>query len=114
MVSFQRIRREALRIVTLMCSFIRSVFLRRLHVNRDDTLLDGLEEYLQMVVGNSYEIRLRHVLFSRLSKVSKGLEDRKFFCSELIAKAYKLMGLIKSDISSSNFFPCDFSSKKDL
>ncbi len=39
-------------------------------------------------------------------------ETRTFFCSELIAKAYKVLGIIEDDDkASSNFFPGSFSSK---
>lgn len=40
-------------------------------------------------------------------------EDRTFFCSELVAKAYKILSVIEDDETScSCFYPADFSSKK--
>lgn len=36
-------------------------------------------------------------------------KDRTFFCSELIAKAYKVLGIFNSDISCSQIFPKHFS-----
>lgn len=39
-------------------------------------------------------------------------EDRTFFCSELIAKAFKVLGIIEDDDKAcSQFFPGTFSSK---
>ena len=39
-------------------------------------------------------------------------EDRTFFCSELIAKAYKVLGVIEDDDQScANFYPSSFSAK---
>ena len=39
-------------------------------------------------------------------------DDRTFFCSELVAKAFKVLGVIENDeISCSKFFPSHFSSK---
>ena len=35
--------------------------------------------------------------------------DRTFFCSELIAKAYKILGIFNSDISWSQIYPKHFS-----
>lgn len=36
-------------------------------------------------------------------------EDRTFFCSELVAKGFKLAGVLKKDgVSSSRFLPSDF------
>jgi hypothetical protein len=40
--------------------------------------------------------------------------DRTFFCSELVAKAYKILGIMENDDqSSAKFFPSHFSSKND-
>ncbi len=35
-------------------------------------------------------------------------EDRSFFCSELVAKMYKVMGILATDMSSGGFYPSDF------
>ena len=41
-------------------------------------------------------------------------KDRTFFCSELVAKACKVLGILEDDgTSSSQFFPKAFSSKGD-
>ena len=37
-------------------------------------------------------------------------EERAFFCSELVAKAYKEVGLFETQKASSSFYPCDFAS----
>jgi hypothetical protein len=37
------------------------------------------------------------------------LEKRKFFCSELVAKGYKELGLLKTEKASSCFMPNDLS-----
>lgn len=40
--------------------------------------------------------------------------DRTFFCSELVAKAFKILGIIEdNDTSSAKFYPSHFSSKYD-
>ena len=45
-----------------------------------------------------------------LDLVEKG---RTFFCSELIAKAYKVSGIMEStDQACTNFLPASFSTKK--
>jgi hypothetical protein len=39
-------------------------------------------------------------------------EDRTFFCSELVAKCYKVCGIMApTDEASSNFLPIDFTSQ---
>ena len=46
---------------------------------------------------------------------TKLIEDgRGFFCSELVAKAYKCCGIMQpTDEASSNFWPADLSSNKN-
>jgi uncharacterized protein YycO len=40
--------------------------------------------------------------------------DRTFFCSELIAKAFKVLGIIENDtISCANYYPVHFSKQAD-
>jgi len=41
-------------------------------------------------------------------------KDRTFFCSELVAKAFKVLGIFEdTKISSAKFYPSHFSSKYD-
>jgi hypothetical protein len=53
---------------------------------------------LKEVVGNKYGLSTSKLLFRRESvKSVKGKyidEDRTFFCSELVAKAFKVLGII--------------------
>ena len=40
--------------------------------------------------------------------------DRTFFCSELVAKAFKILGILEDDEkSSAKYFPGDFSMKQE-
>lgn len=40
--------------------------------------------------------------------------DRTFFCSELVAKAFKILGILENDDkSSAKYFPGDFSMKQE-
>ena len=39
------------------------------------------------------------------------MDQRDFFCSELIAKAYKEVGLLSSEDASHTFMPADFSNE---
>lgn len=41
-------------------------------------------------------------------------DDRTFFCSELVAKAFKCLGIIEDDdINCARFYPHNFSSRGD-
>jgi hypothetical protein len=59
---------------------------------------------VKAVIGNDYQISMKKLVFAR-STMKENLDKRKFFCSELIAKAFKEAGLIKSDLACSTFYP---------
>merc|ERR1712008_532248 len=41
-------------------------------------------------------------------------EQRTFFCSELVAKAFKEIGCLRDEFASSQYFPCHFQASKGL
>ena len=78
--------------------------------NRDKEFYDKFEEFLDQVQGNTYQLNLSKILFGRKDSVQDSeLEKRKFFCSELVAKAYKELGLMKTEKASSSYMPNDLS-----
>lgn len=86
------------------------IFVRKLVCNRDKEFYDKFEEFLDQVQGNTYQLNLSKILFGRKDSVQDSeLEKRKFFCSELVAKAYKELGLIKTEKASSSYMPNDLS-----
>ena len=68
-------------------------------------------------MGNRYGI-FSLKMFKNSSFVAKHAQytddDRSFFCSELIAKAYKVMGLITDPRPSMKYYPGTFSARSDL
>jgi len=89
---------------------------RHLECERDEAFLTTMEAFIKSVVGNSYNISMRQVLFRKKSfdgKGTSGIEERGFFCSELIAKAFKECGLLVSEQASCQFMPSDFSKEGD-
>ena len=62
--------------------------------------------------GNNYNLNIKNFLFKNGSVVISDdleLEKRKFFCSELIVKAYKELGLMNTTKTSQSFSPHDLS-----
>lgn len=94
-----------------------SIFVRHLHCERDEFFLSTMETFIKTTVGNGYNISLKNLFFRKRSfdKNSQGQagpttnEDREFFCSELIAKAYKEVGILDTEVASWKFMPVDFS-----
>ena len=96
----------------------KKVVYRQLHGIRDEEMLEKLEMFVKEAYGKKYSLNARKLL-TRKSMAVKGSDsliekNRTFFCSELVAKAYKCMGLLDKDKSSSTYFPNSFSSEKKL
>eukprot|EP00347_Sterkiella_histriomuscorum_P006332 403353158 len=94
----------------------KSLVYRHLYCERDESFLLALEQFIRTVVGNQFKLNLKKLLFTRKTVKSqssteqvKQLENRMFFCSELITKAYKEIGLLNTERASCRFFPHDFS-----
>ena len=93
------------------------VVYRKLYVERDNEMLDGLEKFVNEAYGKKYALNATKLLSKKSIPVTGGAtiaEDRTFFCSELVAKAYKCMGILPDDKASSNYYPNWFSSEKKL
>ena len=88
--------------------YSRLVF-RKLDVERTDEMLQKLESFLENVKGKKYSLSPTKIFKNRAA----GEED-DFFCSELVASAYKALGVLSHDQSSSKYLPKDFSSSKNI
>ena len=89
------------------------VVIRHLHANRDEQMMEELAAFVDKAVGKKYQINATKLLVRESNIVNKGEimeEDRTFFCSELVAKAYKTLGFINcGGKCSSRFYPSHFS-----
>ena len=102
--------------------------MRHLHCERDEAFLGAMEKFIKTTVGNNYNISLTQLLFRKktMKKTSRAsmteqaaaeesqedMEKRAFFCSELIAKAFKECGLLNTDDACCQFMPADFAKKQ--
>ena len=96
---------------------------RRLYWKRDDEFCEILQTFVEAVEDKKYEISIGKLLrkvslmpneTQKNSSEKLIEENRTFFCSELIAKAFKTLGIFISDKSSASIYPWHFSSKKNL
>ena len=98
----------------LVGNFYYKVVLRKLKFERTEKLREKLNEFCAKVEGNPYMLSYwdQIGLVSKESVVGSFVEQgRGFFCSELVAKAYKYTGIMEpTEDSSSNFNPVHFSS----
>ncbi|CAI2368613.1 unnamed protein product [Moneuplotes crassus] len=96
---------------------------RKLYCERDDDFCEVLGTFINAVDNMGYKISISKLLRRRslMPRESEVLDqnrivdkNRTFFCSELIAKAYKTLGLLISTRSCTTIYPKHFSSKKNL
>ena len=71
-------------------------------------MMMDLDAFVREVVGHKYALSIAKLLQRKtvaLDTLNNGgkfvTENRTFFCSELVAKAYKVMGLLEKDGASS-------------
>lgn len=105
--------------------FYDKVVFRHINFDRGDTMVDNLEKFLSQAVGHKYGLNANKLTRAKTIKVADmGLDengekrliaaDRTFFCSELVAKAFKILGILEDDnTSSAKFYPSHFSTKYD-
>lgn len=80
---------------------------RRLIMSRTPEMKKALETFIKEVDGRPYKKNWMDLV--RAWQGSHTSEDlSSIFCSELVAAAYKRMGLLSNDIPSNNFLPVDF------
>ena len=101
--------------------FYKKMILRHIDFDRGDSMVDSLEKFLSEAVGKKYGLggllkqkTIKHTKDSDFGKSEMISEDRSFFCSELVAKAFKCLKIIEDDETScTQFYPGTFSSKGD-
>lgn len=88
---------------------------RRLNYKISEDELEQLEEFAQQVRGKKYKMNLVKICRQKSDRdASENIKDTKsYFCSELIASAYKRIGLLPADVSATQYWPGAFSINSD-
>ena len=86
---------------THLGQFYERIVLRHLDFERNETSLLQLEKFLKEVNGHKYAFKPSALLSNRNTVKPVGFnttdnvdKERGFFCSELVAKAYKVCGIM--------------------
>jgi hypothetical protein len=79
-------------------------------------LLLQVQEFQKKVIGMKYKLNPLRLLqkYSNNDSVKYVAEKNGYFCSELIAAIYKLIGLLPRHIRSSQYLPGSFSAESNL
>ena len=82
----------------------------------DDKSIDIIESFVARTLGKGFELTLGKLFqFNSTLKRSEQEEQAKtYFCSELVARLYKEMGLLDPEKSSTQYYPVDFSDSGNL
>lgn len=75
---------------------------RKLYFEIDEDTLDSLEMFVDSVKGKKYKINPVKILRKRSNRdhAENIKETKSYFCSELVASAYKRIGLLPEDVSA--------------
>ena len=96
--------------------FFDKIVTRKLIYEMTPQRLNDLDQFRRNCVGNSYGLSIKKLLKSHRSEQQLGSRQsniektRTFFCSELIAKAFKVLGVMKDPDAKSctSYFPGSF------
>ena len=90
--------------------------MRRLNIPDDrlrDEVTRNLTMFARIVMKRKYGFNPIQ-LIRKQSQLSLQDESRSFFCSELVAKAFKETALLRRDVGSAAYFPSTFQESKGL
>ena len=91
---------------------VEQVALRKLDFDRSPSVLSQLEEFINIVLGKKFRLSTSKLFARRKDKHPQ--EKRGFFCSELVAMAYKIIGVLPDKPPASRYWPGDFYDNKKL
>lgn len=79
--------------------FYHKCVLRHIEFERTDLVMEKLEQFLNEAVGQKFSLNAKKLLTRETEAVKSNVrdhidEDRTFFCSELLAKGYKVLGIL--------------------
>lgn len=88
------------------------ICVRRLHMERDEEFYSKFVKFTNESIGKKYQLSVRKAFRKKRSKA--GDEKECYFCSELVAKLYKTLGLILTEDASAQYWPGRFAQRNNL
>ena len=92
-------------------SFYTKIMYRRLEVERTDYLLIDLEKFINKTKGKSFGFSAKKMILGQNKRAG---HENDFFCSELIASAYKAIGIMRNEADTSAIWPMHFEKEDGL
>lgn len=64
--------------------------------------MQKLEEFIKTVIGLKYKLNPSKIFSKKCENDIENIgDDKTYFCSELVASAYKCLGILPSDVPAS-------------
>ncbi len=77
--------------------------------------MEKLEEFIKTVIGMKYKLNPSKIFRKRYENDAENIKENKtYFCSELVASAYKCIGLLDKQVSATQYWPGNFASGGDI
>jgi hypothetical protein len=77
--------------------------------------MQRLEDFIKTVIGMKYKLNPTKIFRKKYENDCDNIKgDKSYFCSELVASAYKCLGILPKDISASQYWPGTFAGKGGL
>lgn len=69
-----------------------------------------MEKFVKIVIGKKYKVSAKKLLkrksIAKNEEVEKeNYQNKTFFCSELVASAYKILSLLPKEIAAAQYWP---------
>jgi PH domain/Permuted papain-like amidase enzyme, YaeF/YiiX, C92 family len=87
------------------------IIYRKLEVERNLSLLTELENFVNNVKGKKFGLSAKKMI---IKKKTKAGSEQDFFCSELVASAYKAIGILPPDLNPTSVWPSNFEKEDGL
>lgn len=91
-------------------SMYEKMAFRKLRHSRTLASMQTLEQFIRSVIGLKYRLTPAKI-FQKKDSEDK---EKSYFCSELVAGAYKALGLLPKDVPASQYWPGSFSGKGNI
>ena len=89
-------------------SYSKIIF-RKLHVSNSEGFEAIIKDFAMESRGKKFNASIRKILGSKQTDENEG-----YFCSELLASAYKKAGILPSEIDPSDYWPGHFAEERNL
>lgn len=93
----------------------KKIVYRKLRFSRSFDNMQRLERFIKTVIGMKYKLNPTKIFRRKCENDAENIHGEKtYFCSELVASAYKCMGILPKEISASQYWPGSFSNSGKL